>query len=79
MSVRVSNSEEGRANTYIEPSVKTTLRMIFCLNSRVSLHTIGIGKARIIKSAVVVSLAFASCRREVLRNLLMMFITPLPI
>jgi hypothetical protein len=43
---------KGRANTYIEPSVKTTLRIIFCLSSSVSLHTIGIGRARIIKSAV---------------------------
>jgi len=41
-----------RENTYIEPSVKTTLRMIFCLSSRVNRHTIGIGRARIIRSAV---------------------------
>jgi hypothetical protein len=40
------------ANTYIEPSVKTTLRMIFCLSSRVNLHTIGIGRANIIRSAI---------------------------
>jgi hypothetical protein len=56
MSVWLESSEvveKGRTNTYIEPSVKTTLRMIFCLSSRVSLHTIGIGRARIIRSAVM--------------------------
>jgi hypothetical protein len=68
-----------RTNTYIEPSVKTTLRMIFCLNSSVSLHTIGIGKARIIRSAVSVSLVFASGKKRHLINLLMIFITPFPI
>lgn len=43
---------EGRKSAYIEPSVNTTLRIIFCLNSRDNLQTIGIGKAKIIRSAI---------------------------
>jgi len=44
--------EKGEENAYIEPSVNTTLRIIFCLNSSDNLQTIGIGKAKIIRSAV---------------------------
>lgn len=39
--------------TYIDPNVNTTLKITFCRSSRVNFQTIGIGRARIIKSAVV--------------------------
>ena len=42
-----------KGGTYIDPNVNTTLKITFCRSSRVNFQTIGIGRARIIKSAVV--------------------------